>query len=129
MLGLECFLFHRRKNLNFNNLFQVFSDCVDCKSVQSPTKTRFSMPLTTLGVKKYYIGIFFKVLIRLLVRLIIHFLVILIRLTGRNLLSTVATMECISPVLIVRRSRSRFRIIFRAWVSLRIIFEKIMLKF
>jgi len=34
--------------------------CVDCKSVQSPTKTRFSMPLTTLGVKKYYLGIFFK---------------------------------------------------------------------
>merc|ERR1719481_952159 len=28
--------------------------------LQSPTKSRFSMPLTTLGVKKYYLGIFFK---------------------------------------------------------------------
>jgi len=34
--------------------------CTDCKSVQSPTKSRFTMPLTTLGVKKYYLGIFFK---------------------------------------------------------------------
>eukprot|EP00090_Calanus_glacialis_P002633 TRINITY_DN11969_c0_g1_i8.p1 TRINITY_DN11969_c0_g1~~TRINITY_DN11969_c0_g1_i8.p1 ORF type:complete len:277 (-),score=48.17 TRINITY_DN11969_c0_g1_i8:110-940(-) len=34
--------------------------CVDCKSMQSPTSSRFAMPLTTLGVKKYYIGIFFK---------------------------------------------------------------------
>jgi len=34
--------------------------CTDCKAVQSPTKTRFSMPLTTLGIKKYYLGIFFK---------------------------------------------------------------------
>ena len=30
------------------------------KTIQSPTSSRFSMPLTTIGVKKYYIGIFFK---------------------------------------------------------------------
>lgn len=35
-------------------------DCVDCKSTQSPIISRFSMPLTTLGSKKYYLGIFFK---------------------------------------------------------------------
>jgi len=34
--------------------------CTDCKSVQSPINSRFSMPLTTLGKKKYYLGIFFK---------------------------------------------------------------------
>ena len=28
--------------------------------MQSPTSSRFAMPLTTLGVKKYYLGIFFK---------------------------------------------------------------------
>jgi len=34
--------------------------CAECKSVQSPIHSRFSMPLTTLGTKKYYLGIFFK---------------------------------------------------------------------
>jgi len=34
--------------------------CAECKSVQSPINSRFSMPLTTLGTKKYYLGIFFK---------------------------------------------------------------------
>lgn len=33
---------------------------VDSKAMQSPTSSRFSLPLTTLGVKKYYLGIFFK---------------------------------------------------------------------
>merc|ERR1712227_925337 len=35
------------------------ADCVDCGDVHQTT-SRFSMPLTQLGNKKYYLGIFFK---------------------------------------------------------------------
>jgi len=43
-----------------SNLKTEYKYCADCKSVQSPANSRFSMPLTKLGVKKYYLGIFFK---------------------------------------------------------------------
>jgi len=36
------------------------SECVDCVGEGAHTPTRFSMPLATLGEKKYYLGIFFK---------------------------------------------------------------------
>ena len=39
------------------------SECVDCVGEGPHTPTRFSMPLATLGEKKYYLGIFFKVII------------------------------------------------------------------
>jgi len=43
-----------------SNLKTDHKYCTDCNTAGKPTKSKFSMPLTTLGVKKYYIGIFFK---------------------------------------------------------------------
>ena len=40
---------------------RVCLECVDCVGEGANTPTRFSMPLATLGEKKYYLGIFFKV--------------------------------------------------------------------
>ena len=53
---------HTHRQFLIRRLISLFLllDCVDCKSMQSPTSSRFAMPLTTLGIKKYYIGIFFK---------------------------------------------------------------------
>ena len=51
---------YRARNMvqPYNNF--PFLDCADCGSPER-TATRFSMPLTHLGDKKYYLGIFFKV--------------------------------------------------------------------
>merc|ERR1712102_237761 len=47
--------------LNFGRGENDINDkCVDCVGEGSATHTRFSMPLATLGEKKYYLGIFFK---------------------------------------------------------------------
>ena len=50
--------------------FSKFSipGCVDCVGEGSATHSRFSMPLAKLGEKKYYLGIFFKVSLRLIER-------------------------------------------------------------
>merc|ERR1711936_35096 len=47
--------------LNFGRGENDINDkCVDCVGEGSAPHTRFSMPLATLGEKKYYLGIFFK---------------------------------------------------------------------
>ena len=43
------------------NVFLFVSECSDCANEVNPPSSRFSMPLTKLGNKKYYLGIFFKV--------------------------------------------------------------------
>lgn len=43
-----------------NRPTRTASHCVDCVNDVQHTASRFSMPLTQLGSKKYYLGIFFK---------------------------------------------------------------------
>lgn len=43
-----------------NYIWYIYLECADCLG-EGATTSRFSMPLTQLGPKKYYLGIFFKV--------------------------------------------------------------------
>ena len=92
-------------------------DCGDNNIPSSPgctdgscgghTASRFSMPLTSLGAKKYYLGIFFKVhtdgpnnLIGLKYRIrkmhiVFNFKTYLCRRTGTRLSNTAGSMVCI----------------------------------
>merc|ERR1712141_218673 len=61
VLVLVPAIFHSSAALNFGRGENDINDkCVDCVGEGSATHTRFSMPLATLGEKKYYLGIFFK---------------------------------------------------------------------
>jgi len=61
VLVLVPTIFHSSAALNFGRGENDINDkCVDCVGEGANTPTRFSMPLATLGEKKYYLGIFFK---------------------------------------------------------------------
>ena len=42
-------------------IWYIYLECADCLGEGASITSRFSMPLTQLGPKKYYLGIFFKV--------------------------------------------------------------------
>ena len=44
-----------------NFIWYFYLECADCLGEGATITSRFSMPLTQLGPKKYYLGIFFKV--------------------------------------------------------------------